>query len=382
MQNGMRILSLEANDIVKDMSANPEAGYIIPKNKDGKTSLSKFTNTLDRSLDRDKLEEVYKSKLRRNSMTFDVEGKDCTLAVINVEFNYNVDEFNIDFNTYVRYGYSYNADMLKDGAYVDENGKLIAIQTGVDVNDPLPPEVLGNSFKYENGKYKVGTKHTIMDTKKLREYLYINGFDVFNGKETIHYVRYKRSAGSARDGRCLFVDARLYDSMARWDRCGLPGVKEGDEIDLASWEAYIALTMSSIIDTIEIRPENILLVDDYNSIFTDKVAAVTLNQVTKKLEASIEEEKEICNCIWDGESLLDESMFGEKYKEKGMLLLRNRFFKSCAFNTNIQKWFEDNSITDVGQLNGFTQAKDIRDIKLIITPSSLKYLKFGAGTTE
>ena len=60
-----------------------------------------------------------------------------------------------------------------------------------------------------------------------------------------------------------------------------------------------------------------------------------------------------------------------------MLLLRARFFKSCCFNANIQQWFADNGITDVGQLNGETKAKRIEDIKLITTPSSIKYVKFG-----
>ncbi len=57
-------------------------------------------------------------------------------------------------------------------------------------------------------------------------------------------------------------------------------------------------------------------------------------------------------------------------REHGMLLLRARFFKSCCFNANIQQWFADNGITDVGQLNGETKAKRIEeDIKLITTPS-------------
>lgn len=64
-------------------------------------------------------------------------------------------------------------------------------------------------------------------------------------------------------------------------------------------------------------------------------------------------------------------------KEHGMLLLRARFFKSCCFNTNIQQWFADNGITDISQLNGKTQAKSIEDIKLITTPSTIKFLKFG-----
>lgn len=63
-----------------------------------------------------------------------------------------------------------------------------------------------------------------------------------------------------------------------------------------------------------------------------------------------------------------------------MLLLRARFFKSCCFNTNIQQWFADNNITEISQLNGYTTAKDVRNIKLVTTPSSIKYLKFGSLT--
>src|SRR5699024_2364960 len=113
--------------------------------------------------------------------------------------------------------------------------------------------------------------------------------------------------------------------------------------------------------------------DDVESVFTEKVASV--RDENGKLTAGIQDH-EIHNTIWDGESLMDYSMFG-KYCDKGMLLLRNRFFKTCAFNTNIQKWFSDYGITEIGQLNGFTLATDIKQIKLITTPSSIKYLKFG-----
>ena len=85
---------------------------------------------------------------------------------------------------------------------------------------------------------------------------------------------------------------------------------------------------------------------------------------------------EISNSIFDGESMMDESLFS-KYKNRSMLLLRNRFFKSACFKCKLQKWFKDNNITEVSQLNGFTLATDISQIKIITTPSSIKYLKFG-----
>ena len=53
-------------------------------------------------------------------------------------------------------------------------------------------------------------------------------------------------------------------------------------------------------------------------------------------------------------------------------------FKSCCFNCNVQQWFKDNNITDVSQLNGYTRATKIEDVKLITTPNSIKYLKFGS----
>lgn len=57
------------------------------------------------------------------------------------------------------------------------------------------------TYKPEGGKP--------IKVKQLREYFYTNGFNV----DSIHYVRYKRSAGSSREGTCLFIDKRLYKYM-------------------------------------------------------------------------------------------------------------------------------------------------------------------------
>lgn len=212
------------------------------------------------------------------------------------------------------------------------------------------------------------------DIQELRENLYRDGFD-YNGN---HYIRYKRSGGSARVGKCLFIREELFSPMMKWTYMGLK-YKEDQILDLASMEAYIALTTSSIIDTIEIKPENILLIDDYDSKFIDDVMCVRVGNDNKLSVAP--ETTEISNSIFDGQSLLDSSVFSKDYSDKGMLLLRNRFFKSCCFNTNIQKYFEDNNITEVSQLNGTTLATRVGDIKLITTPSSIKYLKFGKFDT-
>ena len=75
----------------------------------------------------------------------------------------------------------------------------------------------------------------LINIKDLREHFYENGFHL----DGIHYVRYKRSAGSSREGKCLFIDERLYRYMTKWSECGLKPQK-----DLASWESYRALSLS------------------------------------------------------------------------------------------------------------------------------------------
>ena len=93
---------------------------------------------------------------------------------------------------------------------------------------------------------------------------------------------------------------------------------------------------------------------------------------------------QIINGIWDGESLLDESVFEQYYTDRHMLLLRGKFFKSCAFRTKLQKWFADKHITlESLKARGFvTLAEDINQIVMVTTPNSLKYLKFAGGLTE
>lgn len=235
-------------------------------------------------------------------------------------------------------------------------------------------------------KYSAKENDEIIDTSTIRDILYSNGFKLKINNEIIEYVRYKRSSGSSKLGKCLFIQKEFYDKMMKWSLMGLE-FKDTDKIDLAALEAYMALTLTSIIDTIDIKQENILLIEDYISTFKNNVMCTSIVQesyiddyYTNKVRDRLHTEPkdvEINNNIWDGEGLLDSSIFGDKYKDKGMLLLRNRFFKSACFNTNIQEFFKDNNITEISQLNGKTLAKDIKDIKLIITPSSIKYLKFG-----
>ena len=377
--NSVYILGVEAKDLYaakRLLSPVVENGVVqghVSKN------LKRWKNTLDFSLDLIKLREVaYQHYRNKSSFFWDKElGKEFTQRVINVNFDLAYKSWNKHGDIYLRDGYGM-ADIKEIGKYGDrtfyKDGICIGVKVG-DVSDEdnevvwddVPPY-----FEYDKANRKIKLAKnipTLMSRSDIRNDLYTNGF-VCNG---IKYVRYKRSSGSSRVGKCLFIDEALYPAMHKWELCGLK-IKEGDKIDLAAFEAYISLPSSSCIDTLELRPENILVIDDYVSEFEDYVVAVYgegENFVAK------EERVKIKNSIWDGQSLLDVSMYDIHYADRTMLLLRNRFFKSACFKTRIQQWFEDNGITDVSQLKGYTRATRIEDIKLITTPSSIKYVKFG-----
>lgn len=371
----IKILSLEAKDIYNsNISKNNKdlnfIGYNI-KNQNGDYLLKKFKNSFDYSLDLIKIREIYEKVFRNRNFSFIKDNREYCTQIICVKFSYAQKLYNnISTNVYIRSGYQQKDLVFKDNVCIQDN-ILIGIVTEEPVIKSVENKYLDKYFTFEDGVYKAIDKNIPieMDKRSLRNYLYENGF-YCNGEK---YIRFKRSSGSSRVGKCLFINEKLYNRMHKWDLCGL-NIKNGDNIDLAGFEAYISLPTSSIIDTMELRAENFLLIDDYDSKFTDEVIGVEYENGELMAKNT---NKIISNSIFDGQSLIDISAIPQQYQSKGMLLLRNRFFKSACFNTNIQDWFINNGITEISQLNGKTIATKIEDIKIITTHSSIKYLKFG-----
>ena len=397
--NPLQIPSIDAKDLYisnHQISENEESakGYSLLRKTDHgfKPNLKKYINTYDFSLDLIELRNYVASNgknfgIGKKVFSFFDEHdntKEYSNMVINVTFNYSVKEFNrIKVDTYMKFGYELSKNEFKNCICKDTStGEIIGVRTNrwIDkrlICDNLPPQFCyQEKIDEETSVHKIiyilktSTNKTIVDVAALRNILYKDGFKC----DSRDYVRFKRSSGSSRVGKCLFIEKNLSKHMQKWGLCGLE-VKDGEEIDLAALEAYIALPTSSIIDVIEIDPKSILIIDDYESVFNDTVIETTIGD--DGWLHTDEKTIEIHNSIWDGQSLIDKSVMGE-YSCYGMLLLRNKFFKSCCFNTNIQKWFEDNNITDISQLNGFTLATDVSEIKMITTPNSVKYLKFGS----
>ena len=209
----------------------------------------------------------------------------------------------------------------------------------------------------------------------IRKELYLEGF-VLNNKK---YVRYKRSSGAAKSGNCVFIRKDLYGKMNKWSKTGLDENKDLCLENLTSYEAYRALSLSSLVAILNIHPRNILFVEDVEVIVKDQDVVAVSHDKKQGLVAK-EEKRDVTNNIFDGEGLLDASVFRKHKKvNNGMMLLRSRFFKCCAFNTRLKQWFKDNHITDINQLNGITCAKSVDDILLVASSSCLKYLKMCKG---
>lgn len=357
---------------------------------------------LDFSLGAVKLQEIANEVLPRtkaDKLFFqDERGKQYTNAIVSLSFDYNVCEFNkivIGENLFYKHKESeltfsqiqeaYELDYFENGIYSDTIEPIEVIKIGEETS--LTSKQLPTGFKNEDGIIKeTSSGSRVMATRpEIRRRLYVEGFTLIfqrKGKkdEEIEYVRFIRSAGSARQGTCLFIMKKLYDKMMKWLLMDLE-IDTTKSMDIAGLESYLSLVFSSAIDFVDIKPENILVIDDYESKFNTR-CVVTTDIIDEDGECRLfTEEKEIeqSNKINDGQSLLDKSVFERAgYGNKGFLLLRNRFMKSACFNTNIQTFFKDNNITDISQLNGYTKAKKLEDILMITTPSSIKYVKYGS----
>lgn len=213
---------------------------------------------------------------------------------------------------------------------------------------------------------------------ELRKLLYAEGFILTDedGYKT-EYVAYKRSSSKSRKGECLFIKKALHDEMINWSRMDLKFHKD-EEMDLASLLAYESLVGSALEDTMTIDPNKILVVDDVESKFKRKCNVIRKNDKTGFLDSFTEENFEIVNSLFDGQSLLESSYFEDGVSMK---LLRNHMFKSAAFNTNIQLFLRDNCPKDITfeeweLTDMFGNSIYAKDVHMITTPSSLKCLKF------
>lgn len=226
-----------------------------------------------------------------------------------------------------------------------------------------------------------------MTADELRLEYYTKGVDVpyiiTNKKgevvktELIHYRMLYRSSGKAKEGSCMFIADRLYKKARNFIYMGIDMPKNDAPIVEAS--AYVSLITSSIIDTLNIHPDNILVLKDVDSTFNREVISVEIDDKRQCYSTRIKD-YELSNTLFDGQALIDNSIFPEW--GNGYVLLRNHMCKMAAFKSNIQLFFQDyfgKNYETATVIDMFGVEHKAKDIKLITTDNAMKWLKFGVS---
>lgn len=292
-----------------------------------------------------------------------------SLDLINL--NFNCGYFNVDAELA-------KLDILEDNkANTNKRLNLLKIkdlQARIDMlkadnneDNKIEIEELITEIKTLNKKFA-----KTLNADLIREELYQNGFCDENG---IKFVLYKRSGSKSRQGKVMFIREELACNMLNWGRMDL-NFPCDKEIDVVGIGAYSSLVSSKIEDTIHIDGKGILIIEDIKSSWEQDCKIVKKGMEHLEVEEGV---TTLESCLTDGSSILDKGYFEEGQDFK---LLRNHMFKSCAFKGDIQLFYMD-YCQEHGLNYDTFKVKDMfgnkmlaKDVKLIITPNSLKVLKF------
>lgn len=217
-------------------------------------------------------------------------------------------------------------------------------------------------------------KYKHLSPAEVREKFYTEGCSIKYSNETIKYKMLFRSAAKAKKGLCMFVDQRLYKKAHDflWMDIKLPK-KNAPIVEIG---AYAALVTSTMIDKIQINPDDVLIVKDVKSFFKTDVVSVEVGEDGHCCAKHLKD-YEVCNEMFDGQALIDSSIFPDW--ADGFILLRQHFTKCAAFNTNIQLFFKDyfGDKYETAELEDLWGNKHrVKDIKMITTNNAVKFLKF------
>ncbi len=254
-----------------------------------------------------------------------------------------------------------------------------------------------------------------MTKEEIREELYVNGATIIytwkNRKtkeinsESIHYKMLYRNPSKAKEGSCMFIREELYDIAHDWMTMGLSSKMSYDNAKIVEMSAYAPLSASAIEGSITLTPEEVVILEDKDSFFRT-IADVVKSAEYQTTERVLDEKKyqetgkrrfikrpcikrrcviermetDVKNTLWDGMALIDFPALPEGCN--GMALLRNHFFKACAFKTDIQLFVMDYcldhnydySTFEVTDMFGIKHLA--KNVKLITTDNAIKWKKF------
>ena len=239
-----------------------------------------------------------------------------------------------------------------------------------------------------------------ISTDEIRRIFYEEGVSVTYDKldkktgeiisDTIKYRMLYRNPSKAKTGQAMFIREELYEKAYDWLTMGIGSKLPDHNAKIVEISAYAPLSTSAIEGTMHIPIEDVLVLEDQDSFFrtiADVVKAEDYeipqkNGKTKTAKRCVVERKEVDvkNTLWDGMALIDSAAMPGWCN--GMALLRNHFFKACAFKTHIQKFLRDYCAEHDIDYNSY-QITDMfgnkhlaKNIKLITTDNAWKVKKF------
>ena len=335
---------------IKNIEAGSLYGYNIGARENYDTTNAMFTNSLFSDFIKSHGLKIHKDKATRD--------------IICIEFNYGSRSYEEEIKHLNK-----NIKKVKKDEDLTENKK----QEKIDYFNDLKEFAEKNKDKFD--------KKT---AQQIRDIYYTQGVEVeyktFNKKgeiiksEKIKYKMLYRTPGKAKKGSCMFINEELYDIARDFLYMGIKLPEENSPI--VEMGAYSSLITSSIIDKIQIEPENILILKDVDSFFKTKVVSVETDEDKHCIAKTIGNYK-LKNTLFDGQALIDSGIFPEW--ADGYILLRHHLTKMAAFCSNIQLFFKDyfgdqyNTaiVTDMWGNEHYA-----KDIKMITTDNAIKWLKF------
>lgn len=252
-------------------------------------------------------------------------------------------------------------------------------------------------------KFEYGVPGKKISARELRKEYYENGitvkwpiYDKDTGQATYPYdpIKYKmlmRSPGKAKEGECIFVKDALYDVAIKYLTMDLYEKMPTDNAKIVEMSAYQTLVTATAQDYIQIPMSQILILKDEEVKAGIPVWSVEVKD--GRCVVNRDAKKGVSNILFDGEGLVDESLFQKTILQKsmdGFIYCRSHFFKACLFRGNLQQFFKDklNLSDDAYERRRvkdmFGNSLKLKDIKVVTTENAIKWIKFAdiMGDTE
>lgn len=274
-------------------------------------------------------------------------------------------------------------------SYEEEIKRLDKLLSSTDIGSK--EKILNIIEKVELKKERYSPKNR----DEIREYFYEHGVNVTYKKknknsdiseEKIHYEMLFRTSAKAKLGQVMFIRSELYKKAYDWLTIGLGNKMDKDNAKIVEMSAYAPLTTSTIIGTLHIPVQDVLILKDQDSLFKTIANVVKADQYIDKNGKArkkcivVQKETEVKNTLWDGMMLIESDILPKWIN--GMALLRNHLFKACGFRSHIQKFFKDWCVENKHDYNTY-QVQDmfgkwhyLKDIKMITTDNAIKWKKF------